>query len=297
MELRHVRYFLAVAETLSFTKGAARLRIAQPSLTRQIKDLEGELGVQLFDRSNKRVKLTREGELFLAGAKRLLGFSAEMIQSVQGLKERPSAAINIGYVPNPFHRALPMTLASFEKEFPHVSINLFGMSSIDQLRSLHDGKIDIGFIGLVKSADGDSLQFRVVARHRAVLARPVNHRLGRKKTVQLRDLESALFITLSEAFYPGYTAWLNETCGAAGFRPRVSQVAESEFAVIAAIQAEAGIAVMPDAIRPLSEKDMVISEIEPPVHLPSWIAWRKENQSAALQGYLDLLARADRRLA
>ena len=95
MELRHLRYFVAVAQELSFTRGAEKLRIAQPSLTRQIKDLEEEIGARLLDRSKKRVKLTREGECLLEGARRLLNFSTEIVESVRELG-RQSSSIRLG---------------------------------------------------------------------------------------------------------------------------------------------------------------------------------------------------------
>src|ERR1700687_2903942 len=101
MELRHIRYFVAVADTLSFTKGAEKLRISQPSLTRQIRHLEEELGVSLLDRSKKHVKLTKQGERFLIGARRLLNYSAEIVESLRELELKKSAEINIGYLPNP----------------------------------------------------------------------------------------------------------------------------------------------------------------------------------------------------
>src|SRR5471032_1871236 len=125
MDLRHLRYFVAVAETLSFTKGAERLRLAQPSLTRQIRDLEEEIGVRLLDRTKQKVSLTDEGRSFLMDAKRVLNLAEEIVGSVQRLSRREVTALNIGYVANLFYDLLPVTLASFQRSYPTVSINLF----------------------------------------------------------------------------------------------------------------------------------------------------------------------------
>src|ERR1700724_3093989 len=148
MELRHLRYFIGVAEALSFTKAAEKLHTAQPSLTRQIKDLEEELGVRLLNRTKQQVTLTDEGRSFLVDAKRLLALAAETVQSVRRLHRGEICALNIGYVSNLFYDLLPKTLASFHQSFPTVSVNLFDLSCGDQFRALEDGKLDLGFVGL-----------------------------------------------------------------------------------------------------------------------------------------------------
>ena len=108
-----MRYFVAVAETLSFTRGAEKLQLAQPSLTRQIKDLEEEIGVRLLDRTKRQVKLTPEGQSFLVDAKRVLDLSEEIVESVRYFSRDELAPLNIGYVANLFFDLLPVTLASF----------------------------------------------------------------------------------------------------------------------------------------------------------------------------------------
>jgi DNA-binding transcriptional LysR family regulator len=289
MELRHVRYFVAVAETLSFTRGAERLRIAQPSLTRQIKDLEDELGVRLFDRSKKQIKLTRAGEIFLAGAKRLVDLSAELVESIRVLKDEASTAINIGYVPNPFQRVLPLSLVAFERQFPNIAINLFGLSSTDQMQSLHDGKIDIGFVGTVDTEDYADMRFQVIATSHGMALLPPNHALAKKNAVNLKDLESSFFIALSEGCFPGYARWLNQSCKKAGFNPRVIQLADNESILLQAVRSELGVAVLPDQVRKVPHERVVIRPITPAVVLRSSVAWKKDNPSPTLEAYLRTL--------
>ena len=136
MELRHLRYFIAAADALSFTKGAEKLHLAQPSLTRQIKDLEEEIGVRLLDRTTAHVSLTPEGQSFLVDAKRVLDLSEEIVESVRRFSRHELTPLNIGYVANLFYDLLPVTLASFQQSFPTIPINLFDMSCGDQFQAL-----------------------------------------------------------------------------------------------------------------------------------------------------------------
>jgi len=136
MELRHLRYFVAVAEALSFTKAAEKLRLAQPSLTRQVRNLENEIGVRLLDRTNNRVQLTEEGRRFLFDAKKLLALCAESVAAVQGINRGENSELNIGYVSNIHYGLLPATLGAFRKLYPRVALNLFDMTSAEQLHAL-----------------------------------------------------------------------------------------------------------------------------------------------------------------
>src|SRR5947207_12519156 len=219
MELRHLRYFVAVADALSFTKGARKLHLAQPSLTRQIKDLEEEIGVRLLDRTKREVRLTEEGKSFLADARRVLANSAEIIESVQRLSRHEVAALNIGYVADLFYTLLPITLATFQRSFPTVSINLFEMTCGDQFRALQDGKIDLGFVGLREPIEERGLEFWPIASYETVAAVAKNDPLAKKSLINLKELKPMFFIGMSEASYPGYRRWLTQTCRKVGFSP------------------------------------------------------------------------------
>src|SRR5213080_58084 len=185
MELRHLRYFVGVAEALSFTKAAEKLHTAQPSLSRQVKDLEEELGVRLLNRTKHLVTLTDEGRSFLADAKRLLAFAAETVESVRRLHSGEVRALNLGYVINLFYGLLPTTLASFGRLFPTVPINLFDMSCGDQFRAIEAGKIDLGFVGFHEPIEMRGLRFRTIASYKTVVALPKNDPMARKSVVNL----------------------------------------------------------------------------------------------------------------
>jgi DNA-binding transcriptional LysR family regulator len=295
MELRHLRYFVAVAEELSFTRGAEKLRIAQPSLTRQIKDLEEEIGARLLDRSKKRVKLTKEGECLLAGAKRLLNFSTEIVESVRELG-RQSSSIRIGYVPNPFHRVLPISISTFEQRFPTVSVKLFGVGPGEQFQALADGKLDIAFVGTSELSEESGLEFRVVTSYPVLALLPKTNRLASRSVIKLIDLESMFFIGLSDAGYPGYPAWLAATCGAAGFNPKILEVVDSEFQVIQAVRSELGVALLPEQIRNVPHQNLRIRTVTPQPLIDSAVAWRTDNCSPVLQAYLGTLENIGRKM-
>jgi DNA-binding transcriptional LysR family regulator len=289
MELRHLRYFVAVAERLSFTKGAKKLRLAQPSLTRQIKDLEEEIGVRLLDRTKREVSLTEEGKSFLADAKRVLAHSAEIIESVQRLRHHKITAFNVGYVADLFYSSLPITLAALQRSLPTVSINLFDMTRGDQFRALEEGKIDLGFVGLRELIEERGLQFRSIASHKTVAALAKSNRLAKKTIIELRDLKPIFFIGMSEKTYPGYRNWLTTTCQRVGFMPKVLQDADIERTVIRAVAAGLGVALLPDHVKKLPRKNVVFRPLAPTVMTESCVAWKGENTSMALREYLKIV--------
>lgn len=293
MELRHLRYFVAVADALSFTKGAQKLHLAQPSLTRQIKDLEEEIGVRLFDRARTGVTLTPEGKSFLTDAKRLLDLSGEIVESVQRLSRQETTPLNIGYVANLFYDLLPVTLASFQRSFPAVPVNLFDMTCGDQFRALKDGKIDCGFVGPHEAVEELGLQFRSIASYETVAALARNNRLAKKSIIKLTDLRPLFFIGMSEASYPGYRRWLKQTCQRVGFSPKVLQDVEIERTLIQAVAAGLGVALLPDQVKKLPHEDVVFRPLTPRVMTESCIAWRGDNPSVALKAYVNIVS--DRR--
>jgi LysR family transcriptional regulator, hca operon transcriptional activator len=289
MELRHLRYFVAVADELSFTRGAEKLRIAQPSLTRQIRDLEEELGTRLLDRTKKKVTLTREGQFFLDRAKRLLGLSAEMVKSVHELDRTINHTVNIGYMPNPFHCVLPASLTAFEKAFPDVSINLFGMPSAEQINAVKDNKLDIGFIGLFDAVKDSELESLLVGSYKGVVLLPRGSSFAKGGSVRLKDLGRTFLVALSEKCYPGYRRWLDAACQRVGVQAKVVEVLESDTALIQAVRSGLGIALLPEQIRDVPHDNIVIRAVTPPVLFSSTIVWKKSNSAAGLKAYLEIV--------
>jgi DNA-binding transcriptional LysR family regulator len=296
VELRHLRYFVAVGDALSFTKGAEKLHLAQPSLTRQIKDLEEELGVRLFDRAKPRVSLTPEGHAFLKDAKRVLDLSSEIVESVRRLSRHESTPLNIGYVANLFYDLLPVTLDAFRRSFPAVPVNLWDMTCGDQFRALEDCRIDLGFVGLREPIQERGFEFRSIASYQTVVALSKSHPLAKKSSVQLKELEPSFFIGMSESSYPGYRAWLTQTCQRTGFSPRVLQDADIERTLLQAVAAGLGVALLPAQAKRLPHDDIVFCEITPRVLIESCIAWKADNASPALKAYVNMVTDRGKRM-
>lgn len=291
-----MRYFVAVAEALSFTKGAEKLHLAQPSLTRQIKDLEDEIGVRLLDRTQAHVNLTPEGQLFLVDSKRVLSLSEQIVESVRRFSRHETTPLNIGYVANLFFDLLPVTLASFQRSLPAAPINLFDMSCGDQFEALASGKIDLGFVGLREPIQERGLCFQPIAAYETVAAVARNNPLANKSVIRLKELKPMFFIGMSEASYPGYRRWLTQTCEREGFSPKVLQDADIERTVIQSVGAGLGVALLPDQVKKLPHDSVVFRELIPAVKTESCIAWKADNPSIALKAYINIVTDGDVRM-
>jgi DNA-binding transcriptional LysR family regulator len=289
MELRHLRYFVAVAEDLNFTKAAAKLHLAQPSLTRQIHNLEEELGVRLLNRSKSRVDLTEEGRSFLADARRILALATESILAVQRLSRGETGQLNIAYLSNSDFELLPETLGAFRLALPHIALNLFDMVPAEQFRALEARKIDLGFVGLPPPATLGGLQWESIARHRTVVVLPAKHPLARKPQVSLRELKTMFFVGLSEKTHPGFRDWLCETCQPAGFTPRILQDAELEPALMTFVAEGLGVSLARARSKKLPHPGVALRPLTPPVKSDYCIAWNRDNDSRALQQYVQIV--------
>jgi DNA-binding transcriptional LysR family regulator len=289
MELRHLRYFVSVAEALSFTKAAEKLRTAQPSLSRQIRALEEELGVRLLNRTKQLVTLTDEGRAFLADARRLLALATQIVESVRRLHTGEVRTLNVGYVSNLFHDLLPRTLASFHRTFPSISVNLFDLSCGDQFRALEEGKLDLGFVGLHEPIARRGLEFRTIASYKTVVALPKDNLLTDKTTVELKSLKPMFFIGMSEPSYPGYREWLTRTCERVGFSPKVLQDVDLERTMIHAVAAGLGIALVPEQLKKLEHENVVFRPVNPTVGTEGCIAWRNGDPSSASKGFVQIV--------
>jgi DNA-binding transcriptional LysR family regulator len=289
MELRHLRYFVAVAEALSFTKAAQKLRLAQPSLTRQVRNLENEIGVKLLDRSGNRVALTDEGRRFLFDSRKLLAMCAESVAAVQRMNRGENSQLNIGYVANVHYGLLPATLGAFRRLSPQVALNLFDMTSAEQFQALESHKIDLGFVGLRPSLSGHDLLSECVANDTMLVALSDRHPLAKVPKVKLTDLASQFFIEMSPTTHPGAREWLLEICQRAGFAAKILQEADTEPTAITFVGDGLGVALMPEQVAGLPHPGVLFRPLTPPLRRESTIAWRADNPSKPLKDYIHIV--------
>ena len=294
MELRHLRYFVAVAEELNFTRAAEKLRLAQPSLTRQIHNLEEELGVRLLDRSRNQVSLTEEGKRFLVDAKRLVASSLESVQAVQRFSRGESGQLNLGYLFKFNFDLLPTTLRTFYQACPDIAVNLFDMSPAEQLRALEARKIDLGFVGLrppTSEKEASGLVWECVAHHNVVVVLPARHPLIKKSKIKITDLKSQFFVAMSEETHPGSRHWLSGLCQQVGFTPRILQDVDLESGIMTFVAEGLGVTLAREQIKKLPHPGVVFRPLEPPAEADYWIAWHRDNHSKALSQYIEIVKR------
>src|SRR5881227_30612 len=189
MELRHLRYFLAVGEALNFTRAAAQLRVAQPALSRQVQDLEEEIGVDLLKRGPRGVTLTAEGKLFLGEVRELLKRADESVEKVRALARGEYGELHIGYAPSPTVEILPAALAAFQKAVPRVKVLLHDLSSDELIAGLQNATLELAV--MVRQTVGDEtagIRFELLRTYPLCVAMTAAHPFARLKSVSLDKL-------------------------------------------------------------------------------------------------------------
>ena len=289
MELRHLRYFVAVAGALSFTQAARQLRLAQPSLTRQIRNLEKEIGVELLNREHNRVTLTPAGRRFFADAKKLLAQCGEMVDAAQRPEADETAILNIGYVAESCPPFLAATIAAFRTMSPGVVVNLFDMSRAEQCLALREGRIDVGYVGLDPRYHGDAFASIPVGLDRMVAALPATSLAERSPRLALRDLADYAFVSMAPTSYPGAREWLEETCSRAGFSCRILQEVDQEADALRFVADGFGVALITQRVLPVTEKGVRLRTLTPPLRRHSSLAWRAGIPSENVTEYLRIV--------
>jgi len=241
MELRHLRYFLAVGEALNFTKAATRLRVAQPALSRQIQDLEDEIGVDLLHRSSRGVTLTAEGKLFLEEVRELLKHADESIERVRALARGEYGELHIGYAPVPSTEILPPTLAAFQKAVPRVKVLLHDLSSDQLIAGLRNGTLELAIMVEPIGEQTVGIEFEVLRKEGLCVAMSAAQPLARLKSIPLERLADEPLVGLSRKGYPEYYDYLDRIFAPIHAKPRIVVECDSMSSLIAEVEAGRGI--------------------------------------------------------
>ena len=290
MELRHLRYFVGVAEELNFTRAARKLRVAQPALSRQIQQLEEEVGLKLFERNHRCVTLTAAGKALLDEARALLAQSHRAIEVAQSTGRIAAGHLDIGYVWGLFHSLVPRCVARFRTCLPDVTVNLLDMTATAQAEALARGELDAGFIGFAYEADAAGLAKRPIGSCEFVAALPKTHPAARKTKVSLAALAKDLFIAISDTTYPGAARYIREGCERAGFRPRILQAADRGHTMLGLVAANCGVALVPEPLRALPHQGIVFRPLQDPPAGELFVAWNKSRRSAIRDQFIESLA-------
>ena len=245
MELRHLRYFVAVAEELHFTRAALRLNIAQPPLSQQIRALEGELGVQLFLRTRRSVALTDAGHALLVRAREMLAAARSLPGELQRVARGEVGLLRIGFSSTlPLTKLLRDVVADHRRTHPDVALNLREMHSQQQFDGLLRGELDVGLVRYNESAP-EGIRLVVLRRDPLRLVVPARHRFARRKSVAIAECRDEPFIGFPGDAGTGTGPLLKRLCAQAGFEPRIAQEAREATTQIGLVAAGLGIAVLP----------------------------------------------------
>lgn len=287
MELRHLRYFLAVAEELHFGRAALRVRIAQPPLSQQIRKLERELGVALFNRSKRRVELTPAGRAFQEEARRVLALAERAARTAQRAGRGETGNLAIGFVPSADLDVLPRVLRAWRTRFPNVEFELHSLLPAAQVDALRAGRIDVGFVRV--PIDDTGLVVESIQREPLLAVLPRAHRLARVPRVRLADFASDTMLLFPRYIAPGYYDVFIKACRRAGFTPRILHPGSMQTN-LALVSAGLGVTLLPASIRSLRRTGVVYRPLAPPVpQVEMAVAYRRDERSAVLHAFVEVL--------
>lgn len=263
MELRHLRYFIAVAEHLNFTKAAAKLRVAQPALSRQVRDLEDEIGVQLLERGPRFVRLTQAGEAFLAESRTVLQHAADAVKTAQSFVSGERGEIHIGYAPSPTVELLPRALRLFQDACPAVRVTLHDLSAQEIVDGLHAGRLDAALCVRARPRDMRGIDFIELRTYPFRLAVAAGHRLARAACVDLAKIRPEKLLIYTRKDYPDYAAMLEGMFTGRIVMPEVAEEHDSATGLLAAIGAGHGVAIVPSVLSRLAGPGLKFRPIRP----------------------------------
>lgn len=286
MEFRHLRYFVAVAEELNFGRAARRLHISQQPLSQQIKNLEKELGVELFSRTTRRVELTEAGEAFLEETYRTLSQSELAAEAARRAARGESGTMRIGYAPTALYSVLPEALRVFRGRYPGVVLELVELISAPQEEALVSGRIDVGF--LYPPVEEGSIATEVISEERLMAVLPVAHWLANRDRVPLEELSDEPFVMMPRHNRPALYDRIVGECRRAGFSPRVTQEANNLHTMLGLVAAGFGVNLTVESVRNLKRPGVIYRPLEDPTELLAFaVAWCRDDKSPALHNFLE----------
>jgi len=247
VELRHLRYFVAVAEAENLSRAALKLHVSQPPLSRQIRDLEDELGFLLLKRTAKSVSLTEAGRTFLNEARAVLRHADEAVTKARAVASAEPTELHVGHSPTPFAEILPKILRAFQRKMPNVHIRLHDWSNKDTLDGIRDGRLELGLITAPpKDSSLRDLRYEELFRQRVCVAVAPQHPFARRRSVPLIEAAAELLICLTREDYPNYHDYLSIIFSKLKQKPRVIEEHDSMSGIMSAVEVGTAVAIGPD---------------------------------------------------
>lgn len=290
MELRHLRYFITVAEELNFSKAALKLYTAQPSLSQQIKDLEEDVGVRLLNRTKRKVELTEEGAVFLEQARLTIAQAEKAINMARQVSKAKQKMLRIGFVPVAEMKIFPYVLPNLRVQNPELKIELQSLNNIEQFKGIKKGELDITFTR--QRLDSEEIESRFVLREPLVFILPKDHPLAKYERIPVKALDGIDFVIPSDE----QSKTLHDTIlGFAeqnGVSFKIVQKADNILFNINSIGIGLGCTILPGYIVPLLLENSVTRPLD--VELPSldlFVSYRKNATGIAVQKFMELLSK------
>ena len=291
MELRHLRYFVAVAEELSFRKASQRLNVSRPALSKQIKDLENEIAVKLLDRDTVSVSLTKAGEVFLEDSQRLLEQAEQAIERANQAQSGHRGKLRIGSVGIIATDFLPKTLKIFHQKYPGVEVEFVEMLPAEQLRALDAGKIDIGFAYGKEAENLPSLRSLCVIHSIFGIAVSRQHPLAERNEVTLKDLRWETLLCVGGEGKSSHRDAICRIYTAEGSKPGKYRKIDGFDSMVTLIAADQGISVLPLVLDLANQGVVIIPLVSTHANLDfhMWAVWRRDSASHHVQHFVQLL--------
>jgi DNA-binding transcriptional LysR family regulator len=277
MEFRHLRYFVAVAEELSFTRAAAVLHVAQSAVSAQIRLLEESVGVTLLERNSRKVELTGAGRSFLQGAKKVIFDLEEVAKQARRIGRAETGHLAIGFIGAQSHEWMPLVLRRFRQKYPDVEVSLIEMVPSAQLEALLTHRLDLGVVGAIDGKPPAGLQVECIVQEEPLVGVPSDHALANLPFVRLPQLKGEGFILTSRENAPSYRSWLGRICQRAGFTPKVVQEVDRARTAVQYVAAGFGISIFGEHICRQPAPGVKFIPLRPPgQRIRYGVAWRKE---------------------
>jgi DNA-binding transcriptional LysR family regulator len=291
MEFRQLRYFIAVAEELSFSRGAIKAGVSQPPLSRQIANLEAEIGARLFDRDKHGVKLTEAGRVFYGEALKTLASSERAVHMTQRAAKGQTGSLSLGFGGSAAYTLAPSILRQFRSLHPGVELSLHNLPMTAQMEHLRDETIDIGFVML--PVHDKRFETKLLMRDPLVVAIPTGHELKSRKTIGLRGIESFDIVSFTRTSGLGFYTHVLAICRKAGFVPVITQEAATMEAVIGLVAAGVGVSVVPSIAKRLRISGVDYIAIRESYAVMEFaMAWRADNTSPVVRAFVELVGKS-----
>ena len=287
MDLRHLRYFVAVAEEENVSRAALKLHVSQPGLSRQIRDLEDEIGFQLLERSAKSVRLTAAGKVFLTEAREVLLHADAAVNKARAVAHGGSGEIHVGYAPSLTVQILPPMLRAFQGEFPHVRVTLHDLSSEEMLTQLGAKKLQVALTVRPPAKMLRGLSFVEIARYAMVVAVAPNHPLAKLKAITLQQVAPEPLIGLNRKDYPEYHVETRKLFADVDLKPNFAEEHEGGTGIITAVEAGRGIALVPSSLACIVGARVKLLSLKPALPpIPVGAVSLKENDSELVKKFI-----------